>query len=704
MNLMNETVETTTAPVVAAPINLDAPELYLNRELSLLEFNHRVLEQARNPDTPLLERLRFLCISSRNMDEFFEIRVAGLIQQVEYGAIQVGQDGLTPQEQLALIGKRAHEIVAEQYRVLNEELIPALDKAGIRFAKRAHWNERLRDWTRRHFNREVLPVLTPMGLDPAHPFPRILNKSLNFIVSLEGKDAFGRENTIAIVQAPRSLPRLIHIPKEYAKGEHDFVFLSSIIHAHVGELFPGMTVTGCYQFRVTRNSDLFVDEEEVDDLLKALAGELHARRFSDAVRLEVAENCPAHMVDYLLRQFELGPDNLYRVQGPVNLNRLAAIIDLVDRPDLKYPPFVPSLPQRISRNENLFDVLKRGDLLLHHPFQAFIPVIDLVNQAATDPDVLAIKQTLYRTDPQSRLVDALVRAARAGKEVTVVIELRARFDEEANIALATRLQEAGAHVVYGVVGYKTHAKLLMVVRREGRNIRRYCHLGTGNYHAGTARQYTDYGFMTCDRDIGEDVHKLFHQLTGLGKAIKLKKLLQSPFTLHKGMIDLIRQEADNARAGKPSRIIGKMNSLVEPQVIRALYEASQAGVKVELIVRGICCLRPGVPGVSENIKVRSIVGRFLEHHRVFYFENAGEPRLYISSADWMNRNFFQRVEAATPIEDKKIIQRILREITLYLKDNTQAWLLESDGRYKPTQPRGQKVRCAQLELLAKMTT
>ncbi|GAB4352383.1 MAG: polyphosphate kinase 1 [Gammaproteobacteria bacterium] len=684
------------------PVDLDAPELFINRELSLLEFNHRVLEQARNPATPLLERLRFLCISSTNMDEFFEIRVSGLIQQVEYGSVQAGPDGLSPQEQLERISARAHELVAEQYRVLNEELIPALQDENIRFTKRAQWNDRLREWTRRHFNRELLPVLTPIGLDPAHPFPRILNKSLNFIVSLEGKDAFGRENTIAIVQAPRSLPRLIPIPKEYAKGPHDFVFLSSIIHAHVGELFPGMTVTGCYQFRVTRNSDLFVDEEEVDDLLHALAGELHSRRFSDAVRLEVADNCPEPMVAYLLREFELTRDKLYRVRGPVNLNRLASIIDLVDRPELKFPPFTPSLPARLQRNENLFEVLKRDDLLLHHPFEAFTPVIDLVSQAASDPDVLAIKQTLYRTDAKSSLVDALVRAARAGKEVTVVIELRARFDEEANIALATRLQEAGAQVVYGVVGYKTHAKLLMVVRREGRAIRRYCHLGTGNYHAGTARLYTDYGLMTCDRDIGEDVHKLFQQLTGLGKAIKLKKLLQSPFTLHKGMLEHIQREIDNARQGKPARIIAKMNSLVEPEIIRALYRASQAGIQVDLVVRGVCCLRPGVEGISENIRVRSIVGRFLEHSRVFYFENAGEPRLYISSADWMNRNFFRRVEACTPIEDRKLAQRIYRELNLYLKDNTQAWLLEPDGRYTPIRPGRAKPRSAQQMLLEKL--
>ncbi len=690
---------------VAPAANLDAPELYINRELSLLEFNYRVLQQARNGEVPLLERLRFLCISNSNMDEFFEIRVAGLLQQAEFGSASSGPDGLSAHEQLQRISERAHELVAEQYRVLNEELIPALEQEGIRFLARGTWNKKQVAWAQKHFSREVLPVLTPIGLDPAHPFPRILNKSLNFIVSLEGKDAFGRENSVAIVQAPRSLPRLIRMPKDCAKGPNDFAFLSSIIHAHVQDLFPGMTVTGCYQFRVTRNSDLFVDEEEVDDLLKALAGELHSRRYSDAVRLEVAANCPKQMRNFLLSHFELDAQQLYSVDGPVNLNRIAAIIDMVDRPDLKYPPFTPALPQRVTRNtDGLFVLLQRGDLLLHHPFEGFAPVIDLVRQAAADPGVLAIKQTLYRTEAESAVVDALVKAARAGKEVTVVIELRARFDEEANIALATRLQEAGAHVVYGVVGYKTHAKLLMVVRREGKHLKRYVHLGTGNYHAGTARLYTDYGLLSCDPVIGEDVHRLFQQLTGLGKATRLEKLLQAPFTMHEGMLGAIRREAENARAGKPARIVAKMNSLVEPQVIRAMYEASCAGVKIDLVVRGVCCLRPGVKGVSENIRVRSIVGRFLEHSRVFYFENAGEAQLYLSSADWMNRNFFRRVESCVPVEDRRIVARILREIKLYLKDNANAWLLQPDGSYTSVTPDKQEARSAQLILLQRLAS
>ena len=544
-------------------IDLTNPELYFNRELSLLEFNRRVLEQAKDEATPLLERLKFLCISNRNLDEFFEIRVAGLKQQVEFGSlVPSGADKMAPPENLARISEVAHEIVEEQYRVFNEDLIPKLQSECIRFLKRDKWNNKVVQWVRRHFINEVLPVLTPIGLDPSHPFPKVLNKALNFIVVLEGKDAFGRASDLAVVQAPRSLPRLIHIPENYSGGENDFVFLSSIIHAHVGELFPGMSAAGCYQFRITRNSDLFVDEEEIDDLMHAIQGELGSRRYGDAVRLEVASNTPEKVVQYLLQKFSLQPDDLYRVKGPVNLNRLMALPDLVDRPDLAYPPFTPSIPAVFDREETIFDTLKRGDVLLHHPFESFNPVVELVRQAAADPDVLAIKQTLYRTGPDSPLVDALAEAAKNGKEVTVVVELRARFDEEANIQLATRFQEVGAHVVYGVVGHKTHGKLLLVVRKEKKKLKRYAHLGTGNYHATTARLYTDLGLMTADKEVCEDVHKLFQQLTGLGKATRLKKLLQSPFTLHQTIVDYIHREAANARAGKPARIIAKMNSLI----------------------------------------------------------------------------------------------------------------------------------------------
>lgn len=681
-------------------VNLKQPELYINRELSLLEFNRRVLEQAKDESVPLLERLRFLCISSTNLDEFFEIRAAGVHQQVKYGSVQAGPDNMTPHEILKRISQTAHDLVDEQYQVLNDTLIPTLKEEQIRLLRRSEWNAALSRWIRRYFRQEVLPVLSPIGLDPAHPFPRVLNKNLYFIVSLEGKDAFGRESGLAIVQAPRSLPRLVHAPSEHSGGPHDFILLSSIIHANVADLFPGMKPTGCYQFRVTRNSDLFVDEEEVDNLLRALEGELPSRRFSDAVRLEVADNCPTDVSQFLLQQFHLSEDDLYQVNGPVNLSRLLQIPELVDRADLIYPSFTPELPPRLSKSSSIFDTLRNGDILLHHPFQSFAPVIDFVRQAAADPNVLSIKQTLYRTGDDSALVEALKDAARAGKEVTVVIELRARFDEQANIELASDLQEVGAHVVYGVVGYKTHAKMILVIRREGRKLRRYVHLGTGNYHARTARIYSDYGLLSCDHVIGEDVNKLFHQLTGLGRASKLKKLLQSPFTLHKRMLELIKHEAQEAEAGREARVIAKMNALTDPQIIQALYEASMAGVKIELIIRGICCLRPGVPGISENIHVRSIVGRFLEHTRVFYFYHGGDELLYCSSADWMERNLFRRVETCFPIEEKRPRDQIINfSLHAYLSDNINAWILQSDGSYRHVRQGNQKPRSAQQTLL-----
>lgn len=662
--------------------DLNQPALYLNRQLSLLEFNRRVLAQAADTTNPLLERLKFLCIASSNMDEFFEIRVAGLRQAREMGVGQSGPDNRTPQQVLREISERAHAIVEEQYRLLNDEVTPALAGAGIRFLRRNEWTADQQNWIRGYFETELLPILSPLGLDPAHPFPQVLNKSLNFIVSLEGKDAFGRSSGMAVVQAPRALPRIIQLPAELdGSAPYDFVFLSSIIHAHVTDLFPGMNATGCYQFRVTRNSDLYVDEEEVDDLLRAMEGELPSRRYGDAVRLEVAANCPENMASFLLEEFELEPEALYQVNGPVNLNRLLAVCDLVDRPDLKYPGFTPGLPTELSHGGDIFKVMRRRDVLLHHPFESFAPVVELLRQAAQDPDVLAVKQTLYRTGPDSAVVDHLVAAARAGKEVTVVVELRARFDEAANIGLANRLQEAGAHVVYGVVGHKTHAKMMLVVRREGRRLRHYVHLGTGNYHSRTARLYTDYGLLTANGAIGEDVHRVFLQLTSLGKVSALSHLLESPFTLHPGMIEKIGREQVHAEAGRGGQIIIKVNSLVEPKVIRALYAASQAGVQIDLIVRGMCCLRPGVPGVSDNIRVRSIIGRFLEHTRVFYFANGGDPEIFCSSADWMERNFFRRVETAFPLLESELRDRVIADLQTYLADNTQAWLLDAEGEY-----------------------
>ncbi|MCZ6803445.1 MAG: polyphosphate kinase 1 [Proteobacteria bacterium] len=681
-------------------LNLKLPEFYINRELSLLEFNRRVFEQARDENNPLLERLRFLCIASTNLDEFFEIRVAGLNQRVKYASVQTGEDNLTPAEVLKRISEVAHGLVVEQYQLLNDVLIPELSREKIRLLRRTQWRSKLSMWVKRYFKRELIPVLSPIGLDPAHPFPRVLNKNLYFIVTLEGKDAFGREGGFAIVQAPRSLPRVIEVPKEYLARTHDFILLSSVIHAHVGELFPGMKIKGCYQFRVTRNSDLFVDDEEVDDLLRALEGELPSRRYNDAVRLEVADNCPEKISNFLLNQFKLSEDALYKVNGPVNLNRLLQLHDLVDRPDLVYPGFTPDIPPRLLKTTNIFETLHNGDILLLHPFQSFAPVVDFLRQAANDPAVLSIKQTLYRTGDDSAIVKALKDAARAGKEVTVVIELRARFDEEANIELASDLQEAGAHVVYGVVGYKTHAKMIMIVRREGRLLCRYVHLGTGNYHARTARLYTDYGLLTADKAVGEDVNKLFHQMTGLGRATKLKKLLQSPFTLHKGILDYIKQETTNAKAGKEARVIAKMNALVDPEIIRALYVASIAGVKIDLIIRGICCLRPGIKGVSENVHVRSVIGRFLEHTRVYYFHNDGNPNLYCASADWMQRNLFHRVEACFPIEEKRPRDQIIKfGLMNYLSDNTHAWILQVDGSYRRVKAGNAKPRSAQQVLL-----
>ena len=681
-------------------VNLKSPELYFNRELSLLEFNRRVIDQALDEDVPLLERLRFLCIASTNLDEYFEIRVAGIRQQVKYGSTQSGPDNIAPQHLLDRISDVAHKLVEEQYRVLNEVVQPALARERIRVLRRSGWNPGTARWVRSYFNQNVLPVLSPIGLDPAHPFPRVLNKNLYFIISLEGKDAFGRETRLAIVQAPRSLPRVVHVPAAKSGGPHEFVLLSAIIHAHVGDLFPGMKATGCYQFKVTRDSDLLVDDEEVDDLLRALEGELPSRRFSDAVRLEVADNCPDELSQFLLDKFGLNGRDLYKVPGPVNLNRLLAIYELVQRPELFFPAFTPDLPPRLQKDSNIFDVLRNGDILLHHPFQSFAPVIDFLRTAAADPNVLAIKQTLYRTGNDSAVVEALTEAARAGKEVAVVVELRARFDEEANIELANELQEAGAQVVYGVVGYKTHAKMILVVRREGRSLRRYAHLGTGNYHARTTRQYTDYSLLTCDKAMVEDVNRMFHQLTGLGRAGKLKKLLQSPFTLYKGILANIESEIQNALAGKDARIIAKMNALVDPDIIQALYRASQAGVKVDLIIRGVCCLRPGIKGVSENIQVRSIVGRFLEHSRVFYFLHAGDELLFCSSADWMPRNLHHRVEACFPIDEKRPREQIIEHGLLnYLSDNTQAWILQGDGSYKHLRPGSHKPRSAQRALL-----
>lgn len=693
---------------------------FLNREIQSLAFNRRVLAQAEDKTVPLLERLKYLSIVSSNLDEFFEIRVAGLKEQIKLNSTARGADDRSAKETLRLVVVEVNAMVVRQYSLLNDEMFPAMAAEGIRFVRRANWTPVQQAWVKDFFFREMMPLLTPIGLDPAHPFPRIFNKSLNFAIELRGRDAFGRDSQRAIVQAPRVLPRVIKFPPGVANladyKSSEFVFLTSILHAHVGELFAGMEVLGCYQFRVTRNSDLFVDEEEVKNLRIALQGELPQRHLGDAVRLEVADNCSHEMTQFLLAQVELEEMDLYRVNGPVNLVRLMNVPDQMARPDLKFAPFAAGLPkvlQKLNKQKemsSIFELLAKQDVLLHHPFQSFAPVIEFIQQAARDPQVVAIKQTVYRTGTDSAIMETLIDAAKRGKEVTVVVELMARFDEEANLNWAAKLEAVGAHVVYGVVGHKTHAKMALIVRREfetgdeGRKIlRRYVHLGTGNYHPRTARLYTDFGLLTSNDGICADVNEIFVQLTGLGKATKLKHVWQSPFTLHQRVIASIENEIKLAKSGKRAAVIAKMNSLLDPVVIEALYRASAAGVKVDLIVRGVCALRPGVAGLSENIRVRSIVGRFLEHTRIFYFREGGQERVMLSSADWMERNFFRRIETCFPILDPKLKKRVISEgLTPYLKDNAQAWEMDGEGGYtrkKPSRgPRGVR-KAAQEQLL-----
>ncbi len=679
---------TTDLRVVSHPVqDNDDPSLFLNRELSFIAFNRRVLELAQDATLPLLERLRYLSIVSSNLDEFFEVRVAGLRERAQADLGSPYPDGSTPSALLRTISERCHTLIDEQYRVLNRELLPALANEGIRVLKRTELNPTQQDWLRRYFRREVMPVLSPMGLDPAHPFPNVQNKGLNIVVDLEGQDAFGRDCGLAILPVPRCLPRLIQIPEQLAHAPHHFVMLSSAIHDNMDLIFPSMKVTGCHQFRVTRNSDMWVDEDEADDLLSAIKGELHGRNFGTAVRLEVADNCSAETIRYLCEHHNLEASEVYQVNGPVNLHRVSALADLVDRPDLKFLPTTPSFQEPFGPESDSFVALGERDFLFHHPYESYAPVVSLLKQAASDPNVLAIKMTLYRTGIESPIVRTLLNAARNGKEVTAVVELRARFDEAANIDLATRLQEAGATVAYGVVGHKCHAKMLLVVRREEGQIRRYVHLGTGNYHIGTSRFYTDFSYLTSNPEIGEDVHNVFQQLTSLCGVLPMKRLLHAPFTLKSTIIELINSEAEAARNGKPAYIRAKLNALSEANIIAALYEASQAGVKIDLVVRGICCLRPGVPGVSENITVRSILGRFLEHARVYNFCAGGEDLVFTSSADWMDRNLNRRVEVAAPILSGPLKARVIREaLDLALKDNTNAWILDGDGDYTRLSP------------------
>ncbi len=669
--------------------NLQHPSLYINRELSLLEFNRRVLFMAQDKQVPLLQRLRYLCICSDNLDEFFEIRVAGLRKQRDSYGRGTGPDQLGPAEQLQQIDAVAHQLVQQQYTVLNEELFPALVAQQIVFPPVAEWSKKVRTWASRFFDAELFPVLSPMGLDPLHPFPQLTNKSLNFIVSLRGTDAFGREASRAVVRAPRSLPRIIPVPMEFSNGQSQFVLLSTMIERNIGRLFPGLETRGVYQFRVTRNSDLYLADDDVADLRLALRDELNARDYGSAVRLEVGEDCPDAVIQFLLNQFGLDSQDLYVCNGPVNLGRLAKLPDMLDRSELKYDSFTPVTSVAAQSGGKLFSALKKRDLLLHYPYQSSQTVIAFLQAAACDHKVLAIKQTLYRTGQESLYVDALIEAARNGKDVTVVIELRARFDEDANMKIASRLQRAGVQVVFGVVGFKSHAKILLIVRREKGRMVRYVHIGTGNYHEGNSERYTDLNLLTRNKRITGDIQKIFNQLSGLGKVANVKSILHSPFNMHRKVIKLIQKQTERAKQGKPALIRARMNSLNEPQIIEQLYRASNAGVKVRLLVRGICALRPAVAGVSENIQVISVIGRFLEHSRVYAFGAEGEEEVYISSADWMPRNMFHRVEVAVPVLDAGLRATVLEEsIDCYFRDNCFAWQLLADGSYK-------RVRAAQ---------
>ena len=677
----NSVQPATNKKLSVSDIDFSNNEFYENRELSLLKFNSRVLQQAKNDKHPLLERLMFLLIFSSNLDEFYEIRVSGLKKQLDFGRQRPGPDGKYAENLL----KEIHEIVRheldEQYRILNEDLFPSLAQENIHFLHRDKWDKNVIEWTKSYFYNEVVPVVSPLGLDPAHPFPRLVNKSLNFILSLNGKDAFGRDSGLAVVPAPRSLPRLIKVPKEIMPEDDNFVFLSSIIHAYVEEFFPGMTVSECHQFRVTRNSDLEMSNVEIQDVASALQGELHSRRFGTATKLEVGKECPEELTSFLLERFNLSRNELFALDGPVNLQRLMTLIDMVDRPDLHFPKFSPGTPKSLKEGADIFAAVEKADQLLLHPYQSFIPIIDWVRQAAKDPSILSIKQTLYRTNESSEMVEALVEAARNGKEVTVVIELRARFDEEENIHFASILQEAGAVVVYGVLGYKTHAKMLLFVRRVGSTLKRYAHLGTGNYHRKTSLLYTDYSLLTADPILCADVHKVFQQITGMGKKIHPKLIIHAPFSLRKSIVKMIKHEKNTALDGKPARIIAKLNALTDPAVIKELYEASSAGVQIDLIVRGVCCLKPKIPRVSENIRVISVVGRFLEHSRVYYFLNANHP-VYCSSADWMERSFSNRIEVCFPVLGKKLANRIIKELEIHINTKDQSWELQANGEYK----------------------
>lgn len=673
---------------------------FLNREISWLEFNQRVLQEAMNPDIPLLERVKFFSIASSNLDEFFEVRVAGIKQQIEGDIVERSLDGLSPVESFNLLTARVRRIVGEQYTFWRNHLQPELEKAGIRFVEYEALNEKDRAWLENYYRTQVRPVLTPLAVDPAHPFPHIQNKALNIVVSLSIEQDSVSLPRLAVMQVPRVLPRIVPLPKSDRGLE--FMFLGHIIGHYLGDMFPGTIIHGHWKFRVTRNSELYVDEDDAENMLQAVEEELRNRRKGEAVRMEVDADCPQEVWQTLLEKQNLTEDDLYLINGPINPTRLMAIYEGSHSPELRDKPFVAPIGNTVRERSVLFSTIRRRDILLHHPYESFNTVVDFLEQAARDPSVLAIKQTLYRTGGDQRIVGALMLAAENGKQVTAIAELKARFDEANNIQWARRLEENGVHVVYGIVGKKVHGKITLVVRRDDDRIRRYLHLATGNYNPTTARIYTDLSFFTCDEDFAEDATNLFNLLTGICRFQTPRKLLIAPFELHKRMIDLINREADHALKKRPARIIAKMNSLSDPEIIRALYRASQAGVKIDLIIRGICCLRPGIPGVSENISVRSIIGRYLEHARIFHFDNGGKPATYIGSADWMSRNFFRRMEVVAPIEDPAMRDRIVTKILgAQLADNTKAWILGTDGTYtRVTRKEGQPKRDAQAEFMA----
>jgi polyphosphate kinase len=669
--------------------------------LSQLAFNERVLNLAERADVPLAERLRYLCIVSSNLDEFFEIRISDLFDEMrdETGAASGWSSASSQWPMYSEISRRVHALVEKQYALFNHTLTPLLEGVGVQVINHAQRNAAQRAWVHAYFEREVRPLLAPIVLDPSHPFPQVMNKALNFVVSLEGKDAYGRASATAILKVPRVLPRVIPVPESLAQGKQAFVILTSVIRAHISDVFPGRTVTGFSQFRVTRDSDLWIDEREVKNLRQALRVELTQRHFGNPLRLEILQTCPAPLEAMLREQFQLPNEAVYRVDGPVNLVRMTQLVDLIAQPKLRWPPLTPAWPSKVVRTAegvDLFAAMRRSDILLNHPFESFEPVVELLRQATLDPKVLAIRMTLYRTGTASVLVDLLIDAARRGKEVTVIVELKARFDEEANINLAEQLEAVGAQVVYGVVGMKTHAKLLLVLRREEPVTRRkgapriamYAHLGTGNYHPITTKLYTDFGMLTADPAMCADIERVFLHLTSQNKLPRMTHLWVAPFTLHKRVLAAIANEARITLGGKPGHIVAKMNALIDEATINALYAASQAGVKIELIIRGACSLRPGVKGLSENISVRSIVGRFLEHHRIYYFRNGGKNDVYLTSADWMGRNLFRRIEVAWPVLTTKLKDRVIAEgLRPYLADTTGAWILGADGEYQPAPKR-----------------